>query len=130
VPVQPKAFDTLLALVQNSGRVVTKDELMKLIWPDAFVEDSNLTQNIFVLRKTLGETAGEHRFIVTVPGRGYRFAEVVREVTEVDKVAVLPVTIEEENVPAPPRWPAGRYSRQARAIAALTRSVPCCTRVS
>src|SRR3984885_13096392 len=73
--LQPKAFDTLLALVQNSGRVVTKEELMKLVWPDAFVEESNLTQNIFVLRKTLGETAGGHRFIVTVPGRGHRFAE-------------------------------------------------------
>jgi DNA-binding winged helix-turn-helix (wHTH) protein/tetratricopeptide (TPR) repeat protein len=129
IQLQPKAFDTLLALVQNSGRVVTKDELMKLVWPDAFVEESNLTQNIFVLRKTLGETAGEHRFIVTVPGRGYRFAEVVREVTDVDDVAVeshpsqvtieeKPVAIEEKKVPAAPRWAGWKVF--ASATAALT----------
>jgi DNA-binding winged helix-turn-helix (wHTH) protein/tetratricopeptide (TPR) repeat protein len=104
IQLQPKAFDTLLALVQNSDRVVTKDELMKLVWPDAFVEESNLTQNIFVLRKTLGETAGDNRFIVTVPGRGYRFAEMVRAVAEEDDVVVEShslsrVTIEEATVP-------------------------------
>ena len=77
VPLQPKAFDTLLALVQNSERVVLKEDLMKAVWPDTFVEESNLTQNIFVLRKTLEETPGERRYIVTVPGRGYRFAEHV-----------------------------------------------------
>jgi len=104
IQLQPKAFDTLLALVQNSERVVSKDELMKLVWPDAFVEESNLTQNIFVLRKTLGETAGDNRFIVTVPGRGYRFAEMVRTVVEEDDVvveshSVSRVTIEEARVP-------------------------------
>src|ERR1035438_7413995 len=78
IQLQPKAFDTLLVLVQHNDRVVTKDELMKLVWPDAFVEESNLTQNIFVLRKTLGETAGAHRFIVTGPGRGSRFSGMVR----------------------------------------------------
>jgi DNA-binding winged helix-turn-helix (wHTH) protein/Tol biopolymer transport system component len=104
IQLQPKAFDTLLVLVQHNDRVVPKDELMKLVWPDAFVEESNLTQNIFVLRKSLGETAGDHRFIVTVPGRGYRFAEMVRTVAEADEVVVeshsqTRVVIEEERVP-------------------------------
>jgi TolB-like protein/DNA-binding winged helix-turn-helix (wHTH) protein/Tfp pilus assembly protein PilF len=81
VPLQPKAFDTLLVLVQHNETVVLKDDLMKSVWPDTFVEESNLTQHIFVLRKTLGET-GEHRYIVTVPGRGYRFTEKVRLVPE------------------------------------------------
>jgi len=61
VPLQLKAFETLLALVRHSEHVVLKDELMKAVWPDTFVEESNLAQNIFVLRKTLGETAGNHR---------------------------------------------------------------------
>ena len=82
VPLQPKAFDTLLALVQRSGKVVLKEDLMKTVWPDTFVEESNLTQNIFVLRKTLGELPGERRYIVTMPGRGYRFAEDVQTVSE------------------------------------------------
>src|ERR1035438_10449441 len=104
IQLQPKAFDTLLVLVQHNDRVVSKDELMKLVWPDAFVEESNLTQNIFVLRKALGETAGERRFIVTVPGRGYRFAELVRTVEEADEVVVEShsqsrVVIEEEGAP-------------------------------
>src|SRR5271168_2004385 len=78
VPLQPKAFETLLVLVQHSETVVLKDDLMKSVWPGTFVEESNLAQNIFVLRKTLGEIAGENRYIVTVPGRGYRFTEKVR----------------------------------------------------
>ena len=64
---------TLLVLVENSGRVVSKDELMKAVWPDTFVEEGNLTQNISVLRKVLGENPGEHIYIETVPKQGYRF---------------------------------------------------------
>src|SRR5215472_3365186 len=77
VPVQSKAFEVLLALVQNNDRIVSKDDLLKMVWPDTFVEESNLAQHIFVLRKTLGDSAGGSRYIVTVPGRGYRFAEKV-----------------------------------------------------
>ena len=88
VPLQLKAFDTLLVLVRNSEQVVLKDDLMKAVWPDTFVEESNLAQNIFVLRKTLGATVGEHRYIVTVPGRGYRFAEKVRIVSEEESLVV------------------------------------------
>jgi DNA-binding winged helix-turn-helix (wHTH) protein/tetratricopeptide (TPR) repeat protein len=80
VPLQSKAFDILMVLVENSEKVVSKDDLMKSVWPDTFVEESNLAQHIFVLRKTLGDTVEEKRYIVTVPGRGYRFAETVRAV--------------------------------------------------
>jgi eukaryotic-like serine/threonine-protein kinase len=79
VPLPPKAFDTLLVLIRNSGRLLTKEELMKAIWPDTYVEEASLAQNISVLRKTLGEGAGEHQFIETVPRRGYRFLVTVVE---------------------------------------------------
>jgi DNA-binding winged helix-turn-helix (wHTH) protein/tetratricopeptide (TPR) repeat protein len=98
IPLQAKAFDTLLVLVRNSERVVPKEDLMNSVWPDAFVEESNLTQNIFVLRKILGETRGERRYIVTVPGRGYRFAEKVRTIAE----PVAEDRIPAEIVPLPP----------------------------
>lgn len=77
VPLTPKVFDTLLLLVQNGGQTLSRDELMKAVWPDSFVEEGNLTQNIFVLRKALG---GADRYIVTVPGRGYQFVERVLEI--------------------------------------------------
>lgn len=79
VPLTSKVFDTLLALVEGGGEVVEKEDLMKKVWPDSFVEEGNLTQNISVLRKALGESPGAHRYIVTVPRVGYRFvAEVKR----------------------------------------------------
>src|SRR6516164_2648513 len=81
VALTPKALEALLVLVRHNGTVVSKDELMKELWPDTFVEDANLTQHIAMLRKALGETAQEHRYIVTLPGRGYRFAEQVRRVS-------------------------------------------------
>ncbi len=78
VPLTPKACDVLLVLVQNAGRIVTKDELMKAVWPDSFVEESNLTQTIFMVRKALDETA-DRRYILTVQGQGYRFLVPVTE---------------------------------------------------
>jgi DNA-binding winged helix-turn-helix (wHTH) protein/tetratricopeptide (TPR) repeat protein len=78
VQLPSKVFETLLVLVQHCEEVVSKDDLLKTIWPDSFVEESNLSQSIFLLRKALGETAQDHRYIVTIPGRGYRFAENVR----------------------------------------------------
>src|ERR1700728_2987647 len=77
VPLTPKTFQILLVLVRHGKEVVTKDDLMKTVWPDTFVEEANLSRNIFMLRKALGETAQDHRYIVTVPGRGYRLAENV-----------------------------------------------------
>lgn len=71
--LQPKAMEILLVLVQRPGEVVSKDELMRAVWGDAFVEESNLSQSIFVLRKALGERASENRYIATIPGRGYTF---------------------------------------------------------
>jgi len=103
VPLTPKVFETLLVLVENSGHVVDKNELYKQVWQDAFVEESNLTKNISILRKILSEGDGETSFIETVPKRGYRFVVPVRESTSKDhqhrsksvdsldkKIAVLP----------------------------------------
>jgi TolB-like protein/DNA-binding winged helix-turn-helix (wHTH) protein len=80
VPLTPKAFEMLLVLVKSEGLVMTKDELIKAVWADSFVEDSNLTQIVFVLRKALGETP-DRRYILTVQGQGYRFAADVKLVS-------------------------------------------------
>jgi TolB-like protein/DNA-binding winged helix-turn-helix (wHTH) protein/Flp pilus assembly protein TadD len=79
LPATPKVFDTLLVLVRNQGRVLSKDELLEEIWPGTFVEEVNLAVNISTLRKLLGENPQDGRYIVTVPGRGYRFVAAVRE---------------------------------------------------
>ena len=84
VPLTPKTFQILLVLVRHHKEVVTKDDLMKSVWPDTFVEEANLSRNIFMLRKALGESPQDHQYILTVPGRGYRFAENVRLVPEQD----------------------------------------------
>src|SRR5271167_5065151 len=77
VALQPKAFEMLLFLVRNPGRLITKEELLSAIWPELVVEESNLSQNIFLLRKALGDGQDGHRCIVTLPRRGYQFAEAV-----------------------------------------------------
>jgi TolB-like protein/DNA-binding winged helix-turn-helix (wHTH) protein/Tfp pilus assembly protein PilF len=77
----PKVFDTLVCLVRNHGRLLTKDELLKEVWPDTFVEEVNLAVNISTLRKMLGEGPQEGRYILTVPGRGYRFVAAVQKAT-------------------------------------------------
>jgi len=77
VPLTPKAFDILLTLLENDGRIVNKDDLMKKVWPNTFVEEGNLTQNVSLLRKALGESANGPQFIETVPRRGYRFVAAV-----------------------------------------------------
>lgn len=78
VPLPPKALATLVALLDRHGQVVEKEELIQTVWPDTFITEATLTQNVFRLRKVLGEEAGEHRFIVTIPGRGYSFVAEVR----------------------------------------------------
>lgn len=132
IAVTPKAFDTLLVLVRRSREVVTKEELLKAIWPDSFVEEANLSQNIFMLRKALGDTLEERRYIVTLPGRGYRFAAPVFTVTVGGEALIAQmrsrteITIEEtapeagKSIPAlpaptPPRWK--RYTIWASAAA-------------
>jgi TolB-like protein/DNA-binding winged helix-turn-helix (wHTH) protein/Tfp pilus assembly protein PilF len=76
VPLTPKAFDTLVLLVRNSGHLMEKDELIRTLWPDSFVEEGSLSNNIFLLRKALGE---DPAFIETVPRRGYRFVGAARQ---------------------------------------------------
>ena len=79
VSLGSKAFEVLICLVMHAGEVVTKDELLKTVWPGSFVEESNLSQHIFTLRRALGDRS---TYIVTVPGRGYQFTERVREVAD------------------------------------------------
>src|SRR5215475_5588531 len=82
VPLTPKAFDLLLALVERHGHLLEKDELLKKVWPDTFVEEANLSSNISQLRKALGDGENGHRYIETVPKRGYRFVASVRDMTD------------------------------------------------
>jgi Tol biopolymer transport system component/DNA-binding winged helix-turn-helix (wHTH) protein len=87
VPLTPKVFETLLLLVQNQGSVVTKQTILNTLWPDVFVEESNITFNITKLRKALGDTRKPPIYIETVPRRGYRFKTEVREILEDNKSA-------------------------------------------
>jgi eukaryotic-like serine/threonine-protein kinase len=82
IALPPKAFDLLLYLVQNPLRPLTKEELLRAVWPDSFVEEGNLTQNIFLLRKALSTNREDFRYIVTLPGRGYQFASAVEVVSQ------------------------------------------------
>jgi TolB-like protein/DNA-binding winged helix-turn-helix (wHTH) protein len=82
LPLSTRAFDTLLFFLEHPGELLEKSTLMAAIWPKAVVEENNLNQNISALRRVLGERPEEHRFIVTVPGRGYRFVAAVRSVTD------------------------------------------------
>jgi DNA-binding winged helix-turn-helix (wHTH) protein len=98
VQLTPKAFDTLSYLVEHTGRVLGKEELMAALWPDIAVEENNLNQNISLLRRALGEERGDHRYIATIPARGYQFVASV-ETSEIaapqlpegkPSIAVLP----------------------------------------
>src|SRR5437667_2404132 len=96
VPLTQKVFDILLVLVQNSGHILTKDEVMKLVWPDTAVEEGNVARNISTLRNALGERPRESKYIETVPWRGYRFVANVKKVSAesarpaISSIAVLP----------------------------------------
>src|SRR5262249_15730121 len=113
VPLQPKTFDVLLALVGRPGRLLEKDELMKAVWPDTVVEEVNLANNISILRKTISENG--QQFIETVPKRGYRFVAEVREVVSdgLNPTAYSPVAVEEkkEGVEATKRSSRARFRR-------------------
>src|SRR5580765_8530138 len=82
VPLSPKSFEILVVLIQSNGRLLTKEELMRQVWPDSFVEEANLTVNISALRKTLGDTLNGQAYIETVPKSGYRFIAPVTELLE------------------------------------------------
>src|SRR5215217_2447409 len=85
VPLTPRVFDTLLYLVEHHDSVLDKERIMEAVWPDSIVEENNLAQAISKLRQVFGETPGSHNYIVTVPGRGYRFVAEVKE-----KIAASP----------------------------------------
>src|SRR6185369_15072591 len=78
VRLTPKAFETLLVLIRNGVQVVDKDQLMKEVWPDTFVEEGSLSRNIYELRKALGDDSSEPRYIETIPKRGYKFLAPVK----------------------------------------------------
>src|SRR5208337_541182 len=79
VPIPPKAFEALLFLVENAGHLVDKDELMRRLWPDTFVEDGNVAKHVSLLRKILSEATNGREYIETIPKRGYRFVAEVRD---------------------------------------------------
>lgn len=106
VSLTPKVFDILLTLVESCGQVVSKEDLMKRVWPNTFVEEGNLTQNISLLRKALGETPGGVQFIETVPRRGYRFvAETNLTATNFSPVVAtdVPAALPAVTTAAPPK---------------------------
>jgi len=105
LPVTPKVFDTLLILIENSGRIVEKQKLMDQLWPDSFVEESNLTFNIQQLRKSLGDDARHPRYIETVARRGYRFIAPVEEVLSDSGAAARKVTHRFETLDALSKTP-------------------------
>src|SRR5271157_4967591 len=78
VTLNRRAFDVLLYLVQNPGKVLTRDELLKKVWPDTFVDENSLAQSMSVLRRALAEKPGDNSYIVTLPGRGYQFVSPVQ----------------------------------------------------
>jgi len=129
VPLTPKAVDTLLVLVRNAGHLVAKDDLMKEVWPDAFVEEVNLAKNIFVLRHALGNGEQGQNYIETVPKRGYRFVAGVtpgvadgegsRIATEPQSPAAAPTPSKEIIEHTGARAPAGLKPRPSWRLAVL-----------
>src|SRR5262252_1429988 len=81
VPLTPRVFETLLYMVEHRGIVLDKERLMEAVWSDSIVEENNLSQNISTLRRIFGETPASHSYIVTIPGRGYRFVAEVSDRT-------------------------------------------------
>lgn len=110
VALTPKAFDTLAILIEKSGHLVEKEELMKQLWPDSFVEENSLSQNIYLLRKALGEDSQGLRYIETIPRRGYRFIAGVKEARGVDEDLVVEQRTKsrvQEDEPEMGAWAAG-----------------------
>jgi TolB-like protein/DNA-binding winged helix-turn-helix (wHTH) protein/Tfp pilus assembly protein PilF len=98
IPLTPKVADTLLVLLANAGRIVEKDDLMKAIWPDSFVDEGGLARNISALRKALGDGPGEAQYIETIPKRGYRFVGALKP-APADTVPQAPLVRRKK-----PRW--------------------------
>jgi DNA-binding winged helix-turn-helix (wHTH) protein/TolB-like protein/Tfp pilus assembly protein PilF len=128
VPLTPKAFDTLTVLVEHSGHVVGKDELMSQVWPDSFVEETNLAQNISMIRKALSERAEGSQFIETVPKRGYRF--VAKVSVPSGPVSRDPVSTGDQSVHSDMPALAALPVDQSAAASALTEVAPAATHES
>ncbi|HEX8736397.1 MAG TPA: winged helix-turn-helix domain-containing protein [Pyrinomonadaceae bacterium] len=119
VPLTHKALETLAVLVENSGRIVGKDEIIKRVWQDTFVEEGSLTRNVSTLRKVLGEEPGSNRFIETIPRRGYRFVAQVKAVSAAEAKKELNGGFaenpsEDENALARPRGDFIEYNGAAK----------------
>lgn len=84
LPLTAKAFETLVTLLENAGQVVSKSDLMDRVWGETVVEENNLTQQISAIRKVLGEKASDHKFVITVPGRGYSFVAPISQIAPFD----------------------------------------------
>jgi Tol biopolymer transport system component/DNA-binding winged helix-turn-helix (wHTH) protein len=127
VPLAPKVWDALFVMVESSGRILEKEELMDRLWPDCFVEEGNLTQIIFQLRKALGESAAKQQYIETIPKRGYRFIAEIRRVNgECSQHSIQSMgtkEIEEESVTVPTRQTEVRNYKKRVVIAAAVLSI-------
>ena len=123
VPLTPKVFDILLTLVEHGGQVVQKDDLMRRVWPNTFVEEGNLTQNISLLRKALGETPDGVQYIETVPRRGYRFVAETSRTWSGDRIETAGNGHKESVLP-PETVKVAEEPRVASAPVALTRRTP------
>lgn len=99
VPVTPKAFDLLAALVEQPGRLISKEELLQKVWPDTFVEEANLAYNVFALRKALGDTADNGQYIETIAKKGYRFTATMTPMTRGNGGSPLPEGVAQAPVP-------------------------------
>jgi len=131
VPLTPRGFETLLYMLEHHDTVLDKERLMEAVWPDSIVEENNLTQNISTLRRVFGETPDSHRFIVTVPGRGYRFVADVRlrevdagpEPRRIPQTAIEPGETETERVASVSQPDHSATSRRFRPILLTTAAV-------
>lgn len=115
VPLTPKAFDLLVFLAMNAGRLLTKDEILQAVWPDAVVEESNLAYHVFAIRKALEDGSSTDRYIETIPKRGYRFITAVTRSGDVSGAAADPQQLSAALV--------GRFSSE-RAVAAAVPPSP------
>lgn len=119
VAITPKAFSILVVLLEKRGEVVAKEELIRRVWPDTFVTEANLTQNVSALRKALGERTNDHRYVITVPGRGYSFTAEVEEVDTGISSVEIPIPVLPPPRLVPPAAPAHSRGRGWIAAAVL-----------
>jgi Tol biopolymer transport system component/DNA-binding winged helix-turn-helix (wHTH) protein len=123
VPLHGKAFEMLLVLIRNRGRLLTKEELFELVWPDQIVEESNLTVNMSAIRRALGERASHPRYIATISGQGYRFTGEVRQFADetltIERETFARLTVEQEETETVTGFAAGA-SQISKAIRRFT----------